>query len=71
MKHKCPVCKKPLLKSAAEQSGREEFFPFCSKRCKLIDLGAWLDAEYRIAAGSNSDETNEQADDDTPSRDAQ
>ena len=24
------------------------FFPFCSERCKLIDLGAWLDAGYRI-----------------------
>ncbi len=23
-------------------------FPFCSERCKLIDLGAWLDEEYRI-----------------------
>jgi endogenous inhibitor of DNA gyrase (YacG/DUF329 family) len=24
------------------------FFPFCSERCRLIDLGQWLDAEYRI-----------------------
>lgn len=23
-------------------------FPFCSDRCKLIDLGSWLDEEYRI-----------------------
>lgn len=26
------------------------FFPFCSERCKMIDLGAWLDAEYRISS---------------------
>jgi len=26
------------------------FFPFCSERCKMIDLGAWLDADYRIAS---------------------
>jgi len=24
------------------------FFPFCSKRCKLIDLGQWLDEEHRV-----------------------
>ncbi len=24
------------------------FFPFCSNRCKLLDLGAWLDEEHRI-----------------------
>ena len=24
------------------------FFPFCSERCKLVDLGAWLDEERRI-----------------------
>jgi endogenous inhibitor of DNA gyrase (YacG/DUF329 family) len=35
--------------SASEASKRSRFFPFCSERCKLIDLGAWLDADYRIA----------------------
>lgn len=24
--------------------------PFCSRRCKLIDLGEWLDGQYRIPA---------------------
>lgn len=24
------------------------FRPFCSERCKLIDLGAWADGQYRI-----------------------
>jgi endogenous inhibitor of DNA gyrase (YacG/DUF329 family) len=34
-----------------------KFFPFCSERCRLIDLGAWLDADYRIPAqaGDESD----------------
>jgi hypothetical protein len=26
----------------------EPFFPFCSRRCKLIDLGKWLEEEHRI-----------------------
>ncbi|MBN1508798.1 MAG: DNA gyrase inhibitor YacG [Sedimentisphaerales bacterium] len=30
------------------RAAQMRFFPFCSERCKLIDLGAWLDAEYRI-----------------------
>jgi endogenous inhibitor of DNA gyrase (YacG/DUF329 family) len=25
-------------------------FPFCSERCKLIDLGRWLDGKYQISA---------------------
>lgn len=25
------------------------FFPFCSKKCKLLDLGQWFDGEHRIA----------------------
>ena len=25
-------------------------YPFCSKRCKLIDLGRWLNEDYKVAA---------------------
>ncbi|MFC3283217.1 DNA gyrase inhibitor YacG [Litchfieldella rifensis] len=31
--------------------------PFCSKRCKLLDLGAWADESHRIAGESAMDET--------------
>ncbi len=24
------------------------WFPFCSKRCRLVDLGRWLDSDYTI-----------------------
>lgn len=27
-----------------------EFRPFCSERCKLLDLGAWADEEYNLPA---------------------
>jgi endogenous inhibitor of DNA gyrase (YacG/DUF329 family) len=43
----CPVCKRRLT-APRDPSRLPKFFPFCSERCKLIDLGAWLDAEYRI-----------------------
>lgn len=41
LKAKCPICRKPTLQG-------EEYFPFCSERCQLIDLGNWSSEEYRI-----------------------
>lgn len=40
----CPQCGTPVEWSAANP-----FRPFCSERCKLIDLGAWASEQYRIA----------------------
>lgn len=40
---KCPTCKKTGDWFAAE------FGPFCSKRCRLIDLGKWLGEENAIS----------------------
>ena len=42
----CPVCKK----NREEESEEWPFFPFCSERCKTIDLGRWLREEYRMPA---------------------
>jgi len=44
----CPTCKRRVRVPQEDTSKLPRFFPFCSERCKLIDLGAWLDAEYRI-----------------------
>ena len=30
-----------------------EFRPFCSERCKLLDFGAWADGEYNLPAESS------------------
>jgi len=54
----CPTCKRPI-KVAEDAAGLPQFFPFCSERCRLIDLGAWLDAEYRIPA--RPDEESEES----------
>lgn len=50
----CPLCKRSLDASSSEA------FPFCSKRCKVIDLGAWLDGSYRIAGTPLSDDIDEE-----------
>ena len=47
MKHKCPICHKTIKLHPRKETKEIKFFPFCSERCKLIDLGAWLDAEYK------------------------
>ena len=41
---KCPTCGKE-----AQYEGNE-FRPFCSERCKLLDFGAWADEQYSLAA---------------------
>jgi len=40
---KCPICKK------AVPAGAEDF-PFCSDRCRLIDLGKWASGQYVITS---------------------
>ena len=42
---RCPTCKRPVEDDGGKTSG---YFPFCSERCKLLDLGKWLDDAYRI-----------------------
>jgi endogenous inhibitor of DNA gyrase (YacG/DUF329 family) len=41
---RCPICKKSVTAEG------NPFRPFCSERCKLIDLDNWLSERYRISA---------------------
>jgi hypothetical protein len=59
MKRKCPICKKIIDKVSLEQSRREKFFPFCSRRCKLIDLGKWIDGDYKIISVLKKEDTED------------
>ncbi|HYE17266.1 MAG TPA: DNA gyrase inhibitor YacG [Tepidisphaeraceae bacterium] len=43
---RCPICKSPVSEAAAGLPGST--FPFCSERCKLIDLGRWIDGKYQV-----------------------
>ncbi len=42
MRARCPICRKPT------RSEQHAEFPFCSERCRLIDLGRWASEEYVI-----------------------
>jgi len=39
----CPICSQPSLFDPTNA-----YRPFCSKRCKLIDLGEWASDSYRV-----------------------
>ena len=43
VKLRCPICKKAVKSRGAE-------FPFCSERCRAIDLGKWASGAYVIAS---------------------
>ena len=43
VKLRCPICKKSVTSSGAD-------FPFCSDRCRLIDLGKWASGAYVISS---------------------
>ena len=43
MKHRCPICKR------ATDSELDKDFPFCSERCRLLDLGAWASEKYVVS----------------------
>jgi uncharacterized protein len=58
MKGRCLICHKPVKAPTGQPSEAAEFFPFCSERCKLIDLGAWLDGQYKIASAPSQESEN-------------
>jgi endogenous inhibitor of DNA gyrase (YacG/DUF329 family) len=47
----CPNCSNP-----SEFSPNNPFRPFCSERCKLIDLGLWASEQYAIPEAIKPDE---------------
>jgi len=51
MKVKCPTCKKK------NEWDNNRYRPFCSERCKLIDLGKWAAEEYKIEGKNDSDDS--------------
>lgn len=48
---KCPICERP-----AKPREENASYPFCSPRCKTIDLGKWVNEEYRIPVESSDED---------------
>lgn len=51
IKLNCPTCQKGI-----EYSDKYPFRPFCSERCKLIDLGEWAAEKHKIEGSSVYDD---------------
>lgn len=47
---KCPQCQKEFLYRSSEDR------PFCSERCRMVDLGHWLDGSYGVPAQKITEE---------------
>ena len=58
---RCPSCKAIVLRS-------DEHFPFCSDRCRLIDLGKWATGGYRISSPVLDPELLEEIEHSNPTR---
>ncbi|NOZ63381.1 MAG: DNA gyrase inhibitor YacG [Caldiserica bacterium] len=56
-KVRCSYCKKEI--TWQEGDPLPPYFPFCSARCKLVDLGSWLEEEYRIKEYFSRREAND------------
>ncbi len=55
---KCPTCRN---ETAWDDNPHR---PFCSDRCRLIDLGAWIEERYRVPAEEVEYDVDEDGDDD-------
>jgi len=64
MKRQCPICKKPT------DSETDADFPFCSERCRLLDLGNWSSEKYVISEPAFDESMFEDIDPDAPQSDA-
>jgi endogenous inhibitor of DNA gyrase (YacG/DUF329 family) len=56
---KCPICKKEVAPDS-------QYVPFCSDRCRLLDLGNWAAEKYRIPGRPELETENENKDLDKP-----
>ena len=57
---RCPICDQPLRAGRATDPSHR---PFCSERCRRIDLGRWLGEKYRIKGSDDSVIPDAQRDD--------
>jgi uncharacterized protein len=54
MKHHCPICGRPT------DSEVHAAFPFCSERCRLLDLGNWAAERYVVSEPAFEEDRPEQ-----------
>ena len=53
---RCPICKNEVAPGSAD-------FPFCSERCRLLDLGNWASEKYVISTPAHPSDIPKKTDD--------
>ena len=53
IKVRCPICQRLMQGQSAREWPQ---YPFCSPKCKLVDLGRWLGEEYRVPEETHEEE---------------
>jgi len=56
VRRKCPTCGRVTTVESPDA-----FAPFCSERCRLADLGKWLDGGFRISSPVSEEDLDEGA----------
>jgi endogenous inhibitor of DNA gyrase (YacG/DUF329 family) len=59
----CPGCRQPV---AVQAGARPASFPFCSERCRILDLGAWAAGRHVIPGRDLVEELSQGMDLDRP-----
>ncbi|UCE59967.1 MAG: DNA gyrase inhibitor YacG [Phycisphaerales bacterium] len=54
--YECPTCSKRVIVAEKEDA---PWRPFCCQRCKLVDLGRWLDGSYTITEPARPEDLDE------------
>jgi uncharacterized protein len=49
----CPICKKEVAREAPD-------FPFCSERCRIIDLGNWASEKYKVPSSDRPEAASDE-----------
>ena len=63
---KPPVVSCPICGAAVKWTAENRWKPFCSERCKLIDLGQWATEKYRVPVEPKLDEGEAPDEDERP-----
>ncbi|HKB76169.1 MAG TPA: DNA gyrase inhibitor YacG [Myxococcales bacterium] len=60
---RCPTCR-----AEVKPRGENPSFPFCTPRCRAVDLGRWFTGEYRVAGEHAAQEAEKERGDEEPEK---
>jgi len=66
----CPTCKRTFDANEGPNAERPRPVPFCSPRCRLADLGNWLDGSYRVPTATDDQDLDPAPSADKPRSDS-